>query len=178
MTFRPEPTFRHGQPPRTAVLLVNLGTPDEPTPRALRRYLAEFLSDPRVVEIPRAVWWPILIVLYAFFTENTVQGRRIYAVGGNEKAAKLSGIRTDRLVFFCFVNMGVLAALAGMMVRVRPWGFIIPVRSGMKPEDMAWMLFGMGPMFCPPRSQSVAPRKTIIPASVTMKEGMRQKATQ
>ena len=60
MTFRPEPTFRHGQPPRTAVLLVNLGTPDEPTPRALRRYLAEFLSDPRVVEIPRAVWWPIL----------------------------------------------------------------------------------------------------------------------
>lgn len=42
------------------MLLVNLGTPDEPTPRALRRYLAEFLSDPRVVEIPRAVWWPIL----------------------------------------------------------------------------------------------------------------------
>jgi len=60
MSFRPEPSFRHGQPPRTAVLLVNLGTPDEPTPRALRRYLAEFLSDPRVVEIPRAVWWPIL----------------------------------------------------------------------------------------------------------------------
>ena len=60
MTFRPEPEFRHGQPRRTAVLLVNLGTPDEPTPRALRRYLAEFLSDPRVVEIPRAVWWPIL----------------------------------------------------------------------------------------------------------------------
>ena len=60
MTFRPEPPFRHGQPERTAVLLVNLGTPDEPTPRALRRYLAEFLSDPRVVEIPRLAWWPIL----------------------------------------------------------------------------------------------------------------------
>ena len=60
MSFRPEPPFRHGQPARTAVLLVNLGTPDEPTPRALRRYLAEFLSDPRVVEIPRLVWWPIL----------------------------------------------------------------------------------------------------------------------
>jgi ferrochelatase len=41
-------------------LLVNLGTPDEPTAPALRRYLAEFLSDPRVVEIPRLVWWPIL----------------------------------------------------------------------------------------------------------------------
>jgi ferrochelatase len=44
----------------TGVLLVNLGTPDAPTPEAVRRYLAEFLSDPRVVEIPRLVWWPIL----------------------------------------------------------------------------------------------------------------------
>lgn len=61
----------------------------------------------------------ILTILYAFFTENTTPGRRIYALGGNEKAAKLSGIRTDRLVFFCFVNMGVLAALAGMVVTAR-----------------------------------------------------------
>ncbi len=61
----------------------------------------------------------VLTILYAFFTENTTTGRRIYAVGGNEKAAKLSGIRTDRLVFLCFVNMGVLAALAGMEVTAR-----------------------------------------------------------
>ncbi|WP_054007122.1 multiple monosaccharide ABC transporter permease [Cypionkella psychrotolerans] len=61
----------------------------------------------------------VLTVLYAFFTENTTMGRRIYAVGGNEKAAKLSGINSDRLVFACFVNMGVLAALAGMMVTAR-----------------------------------------------------------
>jgi protoporphyrin/coproporphyrin ferrochelatase len=60
MTPRPEPRHSHGQSARTAVVLVNLGTPDEPTAPALRRYLAEFLSDPRVVEIPRAVWWPIL----------------------------------------------------------------------------------------------------------------------
>jgi ferrochelatase len=60
MSFRPEPAHRHGQPARTAVLLVNLGTPDEPTAPALRRYLAEFLSDPRVVEIPRLLWLPIL----------------------------------------------------------------------------------------------------------------------
>lgn len=45
---------------RVGVLLVNLGTPDAPTPAAVRRYLAEFLSDPRVVEIPKAVWQPIL----------------------------------------------------------------------------------------------------------------------
>ena len=60
MSFQPEPPFRHGQPKRTAVLLVNLGTPDAPTAPALRRYLAEFLSDPRVVEIPRLLWLPIL----------------------------------------------------------------------------------------------------------------------
>ena len=60
MTFRPEPVHRHGSPARTAVVLVNLGTPDEPTAPELRRYLAEFLSDPRVVEIPRLVWLPIL----------------------------------------------------------------------------------------------------------------------
>jgi ferrochelatase len=60
MSFRPEPAYRHGQPARTAVLLVNLGTPDEPTAPALRRYLAEFLSDPRVVEIPKLPWWLIL----------------------------------------------------------------------------------------------------------------------
>jgi protoporphyrin/coproporphyrin ferrochelatase len=60
MRFKPEPPFKHGTPPQTAVLLVNLGTPDAPTPAALRRYLAEFLSDPRVVEIPRALWWLIL----------------------------------------------------------------------------------------------------------------------
>ena len=60
MRFRPEPPFEHGQSPRTAVLLCNLGTPDAPTAPALRRYLAEFLFDPRVVEIPRPLWWLIL----------------------------------------------------------------------------------------------------------------------
>ena len=64
MSFAPEPTFTHGAPPKaiatTAILLCNLGTPDAPTAPALRRYLGEFLSDARVVEIPRAVWMLIL----------------------------------------------------------------------------------------------------------------------
>ena len=76
--------------------------------------LASFRGLPNVVVV-----LSVLTLLYAFFTENTVAGRRIYALGGNEKAARLSGIRTDRLVFFCFVNMGVLAALAGMIVTAR-----------------------------------------------------------
>ncbi|MCA0215321.1 MAG: ferrochelatase [Proteobacteria bacterium] len=58
--YRSEPAYQHGQPGRTGVLLCNLGTPDAPTAAAVRRYLAQFLSDPRVVEIPRIVWLPIL----------------------------------------------------------------------------------------------------------------------
>ena len=60
MPFRPEPALPHGQPARTAVVLCNLGTPDAPTAPAVRSYLAEFLGDPRVVEIPKALWWIIL----------------------------------------------------------------------------------------------------------------------
>ena len=47
-------------PATTGILVTNLGTPDAPTPAALRKYLAEFLSDPRVIETPRLLWWPIL----------------------------------------------------------------------------------------------------------------------
>ncbi len=60
MAVAPEPAFVHGAATTTAVVICNLGTPDAPTPAAVRRYLAEFLSDSRVVEIPRLVWWPIL----------------------------------------------------------------------------------------------------------------------
>ncbi|MFT5445963.1 MAG: ferrochelatase [Gammaproteobacteria bacterium] len=52
--------FRHDQPMRIGVLLVNLGTPDQPDTASVRRYLKQFLSDPRVVEVPRALWWLIL----------------------------------------------------------------------------------------------------------------------
>ena len=58
--YLPEPVYRHGSPTLTAVLLINLGTPAAPTAKAVRSYLREFLSDPRVVEIPRPLWWLIL----------------------------------------------------------------------------------------------------------------------
>ena len=60
MSSSPSPAFQHGQPAPIGILLVNLGTPDAPTADAVRRYLAQFLSDPRVVEIPRLLWKPIL----------------------------------------------------------------------------------------------------------------------
>ena len=61
----------------------------------------------------------VLIAFYPFVTTRSTIGRRIYAMGGNEKATKLSGINTERLTFYTFVNMGVLAALAGMIIAAR-----------------------------------------------------------
>jgi ferrochelatase len=58
--FLPEPAARSAGTDKTGVLLINLGTPAQPTAKALRPYLKQFLSDPRVVEIPRLLWWPIL----------------------------------------------------------------------------------------------------------------------
>ena len=61
----------------------------------------------------------VLIVGYDFITRRSTIGRRIYALGGNEKAARLSGINTERLSFYTFINMGVLAALAGLVFAAR-----------------------------------------------------------
>jgi putative multiple sugar transport system permease protein len=61
----------------------------------------------------------LLISIYTFVTQRTTFGRRIYAIGGNEKAAMLSGINTKRLTFLTFANMGMLAALAGMVFAAR-----------------------------------------------------------
>ena len=60
MAQSPQPAFAHDRAARLGVLLVNLGTPEAPTPSAVRRYLREFLSDRRVVEIPRVLWAPVL----------------------------------------------------------------------------------------------------------------------
>ena len=61
----------------------------------------------------------VLVSVYTFITSQSVIGRRIYAMGGNEKAAKLSGVNTTRLLFYTFVNMSTLAALAGLIVAAR-----------------------------------------------------------
>ena len=58
--FVAEPPHRHTDLAKVGILLVNLGTPSAPTPRAVRSYLEQFLSDRRVIEIPRVLWWPLL----------------------------------------------------------------------------------------------------------------------
>jgi len=60
-----------------------------------------------------------LILLYTFIANKTIPGRHIYALGGNEKAAALSGVKTKRVLFWVFVNMGVMAALSGMVFAAR-----------------------------------------------------------
>jgi ferrochelatase len=67
------------------VLVVNLGTPDEPSPAAVRRYLGEFLSDPRVVETPRWLWWPVLhgFILRVRPARSAAAYRRIWTTQGS-----------------------------------------------------------------------------------------------
>ncbi|MCZ8094643.1 MAG: sugar ABC transporter permease [Acidovorax sp.] len=76
--------------------------------------LASYKGLPNVLVV-----MALLIVFFEFVTSRTTIGRRIYAMGGNEKAAKLSGIKTERLSFYAFINMGVLAALAGLVFAAR-----------------------------------------------------------
>jgi putative multiple sugar transport system permease protein len=76
--------------------------------------LASYRGLPNVLVV-----MALLILLFDFVTRRTTIGRRVYALGGNEKAARLSGIDTRRLSFLTFVNMGVLAALAGLVFAAR-----------------------------------------------------------
>lgn len=76
--------------------------------------LASYRGIPTVL-----VTMGILIAIYTFVMNNSVFGRRIYAVGGNLKAARLSGVNTTRLVFLAFVNMGLLAGVAGLIFAAR-----------------------------------------------------------
>lgn len=70
--------------------------------------------------IPTALIWVMIVVLiYGYITSNTTVGRYFYAVGGNEKATKLSGINTNKVYFLAYLNMGFLAALAGMLTIAR-----------------------------------------------------------
>ncbi len=95
--FTPEPAYTHGQAPRTAILYCNLGTPQAPTPAAVRAYLSQFLSDRRVVEIPRLLWMLILhgIILRVRPAKSAAKYASIWTPEGSplkvwtEKQAKL-----------------------------------------------------------------------------------------
>ncbi|MDP5029259.1 MAG: ferrochelatase [Paraglaciecola sp.] len=97
MKYRGSPNFTHHQEDKIGVIITNLGTPDAPNKVALKRYLKEFLSDPRVVEVPRLIWWMILNLVIlnirpkrsakAYSTVWTEQGSPLLVHTKNQAAA-------------------------------------------------------------------------------------------
>jgi len=65
------------------------------------------------------IWLGVIVLFYTYFTQNTAPGRYLYAMGGNEKAARLSGINTKRMMFFAYTNMGGLAGVAALICIAR-----------------------------------------------------------
>ena len=112
---------------RTRAKRQKYGIEDEPAPVFIAKnvlvaaaflyiswLLATYRGLPNVL-----ITMAVLVAAYMFLTTSTTVGRRVYAIGGNEKAAKLSGIATERLTFLAFCNMGMLAALAGLIFAAR-----------------------------------------------------------
>lgn len=112
---------------RTRTKAIRYGMEDEPFAAFLARnalvtgailflswLLATYRGLPNILIVMAS-----LTAVYTFISNKTTVGRRIYALGGNEKAARLSGINTERLTFLTFANMGMLAALAGMVFAAR-----------------------------------------------------------
>lgn len=113
-----------------AVLLINLGTPDAPTPHAVRRYLRQFLSDPRVVEIPRALWLPLLygVVLNTRPRQSARKYASIWTADGSplrvhtEKQARLLGQRLGPRVRVEFAMRYGEPSIPGTLERLRSEG--------------------------------------------------------
>lgn len=84
----------------------------------------------------------VIVAVYAFLTNKTVAGRQIYATGGNRKAAELSGIKTKKLTFWVFVNMGAMAALAGLILAARLNAATPQAGTSMELDAMAAVYFG------------------------------------
>lgn len=109
--YRGNPEFSHDSTPSTGILLSNLGTPDAPTTSAVRRYLAEFLWDPRVVEVSRPVWWLALhgVILRTRPAKSAAAYQQVWSDAGSpllvntvhqrDKLSQLLSSRTDQT--FC-----------------------------------------------------------------------------
>lgn len=80
--------------------------------------LGQFLARDRGLPVI-LILLGVIIAVYSYFTQNTVPGRYLYAIGGNEKAARLSGVNTNRVMFFAYTNMGFIAAVAALVTTAR-----------------------------------------------------------
>ena len=119
MKYQGSPSFSHGQSDKLGVLITNLGTPNAPTKQALKPYLKQFLSDPRVVEIPKVIWWMILnlVILnirpkrsakaYAAVWEKNGSPLMIHTVNqAKALRAKLDADYGDGIVVECAMRYG------------------------------------------------------------------------
>ena len=84
----------------------------------------------------------VVVAIYHFITSKTVAGRQIYAMGGNAKAARLSGVNTRKVFFWVYVNMGVLAALAGIVLSARQGGANPKMGDGIEMDAIASCYIG------------------------------------
>ncbi len=80
--------------------------------------LGQFLARDRGIPVVM-ILLAVIIAAYSYFTQNTVPGRYLYAIGGNEKAARLSGINTDNVMMFAYTNMGFIAGICGLVCAAR-----------------------------------------------------------
>ena len=80
--------------------------------------LGQFLARDRGIPVV-LILLAIIIAAYSYFTQNTVPGRYLYAIGGNEKAARLSGVNTNNVMFFAYTNMGFISAVAALVTVAR-----------------------------------------------------------
>ena len=80
--------------------------------------LGQFLARDRGIPVVM-ILLAVIIAAYAYFTQNTVPGRYLYAIGGNEKAARLSGVNTNNVMFFAYTNMGLISAVAALVTVAR-----------------------------------------------------------
>jgi ferrochelatase len=113
--MRTEPPFRHGTPHKTAVLLCNLGTPEAPNTAAVRRYLRQFLSDPRVIEIPKLLWMIILhgIILWTRPRKSAAkyasiwgpEGSPLLAIGKKQAQSLQHGFQQRRMSVYVHLAM-------------------------------------------------------------------------
>ena len=80
--------------------------------------MGQFLARDRGLPVV-LILLAVIVAAYSYFTQNTVPGRYLYAIGGNAKAAKLSGVNTDNVMFFAYTNMGFIAAVAALVTIAR-----------------------------------------------------------
>ena len=108
--FKGSKNFEHGKKISVGVLLCNLGTPDKPTRKAVKRYLAEFLSDPRIVELPRILWLPILhgIILNTRPTRSARAYSKIWTKSGSPLLLNSRSLKTkiERSEKTCVLPLG------------------------------------------------------------------------